>query len=183
MILYILIGFLSGIVTGMGIGGGTILILVLTFIYDIPQQQAQNINLIYFIPTAIMALIFHIKNKNILTNVAFKLSIFGIVGALVGSYLALIINPKLLREYFAYLLLIMGIYEFFFSGKVTNRQKGDNSMNQKEFENIKKEFQDVDTDKKVEMYISIQGLTVDQYKELLYLMPKDAINKLEKALS
>ena len=56
-----LIGFLSGIISGMGIGGGTILIPALLFLTDITQQQAQGINLIYFIPTALTALMTHQK--------------------------------------------------------------------------------------------------------------------------
>ena len=56
------IGFFSGIISGMGIGGGTILIPALLFLTEVNQQQAQGVNLIYFIPTAVMALITHRKN-------------------------------------------------------------------------------------------------------------------------
>ena len=51
------IGFFSGIISGMGIGGGTILIPALLFLTEVNQQQAQGVNLIYFIPTAVVALI------------------------------------------------------------------------------------------------------------------------------
>ena len=68
MIWVIVIGIVSGMISGMGIGGGTILIPALLFLQDMNQQQAQGINLIYFIPTAVIALITHIKNKNIETN-------------------------------------------------------------------------------------------------------------------
>ena len=50
---YILIGLVSGVISGMGIGGGTILIPALCFIMNLEQQQAQNINLLFFIPTAV----------------------------------------------------------------------------------------------------------------------------------
>ena len=53
------IGFFSGIISGMGIGGGTILIPALLFLTEVNQQQAQGVNLIYFIPTAVVALIAH----------------------------------------------------------------------------------------------------------------------------
>ena len=49
----ILIGLISGIISGMGIGGGTILIPALTIILSMEQNTAQAINLIYFIPTAV----------------------------------------------------------------------------------------------------------------------------------
>ncbi|MGN0134608.1 MAG: TSUP family transporter, partial [Anaerotignum sp.] len=59
------IGFFSGIISGMGIGGGTILIPALLFLTGIDQHQAQGVNLIYFIPTAITALITHQKKGNL----------------------------------------------------------------------------------------------------------------------
>ena len=61
----ILIGFLSGIIGGMGIGGGTVLIPSLVIFNNIQQQQAQGVNLIVFLPVAIIALITHYKKGNI----------------------------------------------------------------------------------------------------------------------
>ena len=61
--LYILFGALGGLIGGMGMGGGTILIPLLTLFLNVPQLQAQTINLISFIPMAIVSLIIHIKNK------------------------------------------------------------------------------------------------------------------------
>ena len=61
----IITGFLSGIIGGMGIGGGTILIPIMTIFLGFDQKTAQAVNLIYFIPTAITALTIHIKNKQI----------------------------------------------------------------------------------------------------------------------
>ena len=64
----ILIGMISGIVSGTGMGGGTILIFLLTFMMGIEQHVAQATNLIFFIPTSIVAIIINIKNKNINLN-------------------------------------------------------------------------------------------------------------------
>ena len=58
-----LIGFGSGIISGMGIGGGTILIPALLFLTGLDQHQAQGINLIYFVPTAVTALCIHFQEK------------------------------------------------------------------------------------------------------------------------
>ena len=60
----ILMGLVSGIVSGTGMGGGTILIFLLTFIMGIEQHIAQATNLIFFIPTSIVAIIVNLKNKN-----------------------------------------------------------------------------------------------------------------------
>ena len=63
----IIIGLVSGIVSGTGMGGGTILIFLLTYISGLEQHIAQATNLIFFIPTSIVAIIVNIKNKNIVT--------------------------------------------------------------------------------------------------------------------
>ena len=60
----ILVGFISGIVSGTGMGGGTILILVLSVFLGIEQHIAQATNLIFFIPTSISAIMVNAKNKN-----------------------------------------------------------------------------------------------------------------------
>lgn len=52
-----------------------------------------------------------------------------------------------------------------------------------EFKEFKEEFINADTDKKIEMYISTEGLTQHQYKELLREFPYNEIDKLEKALA
>jgi len=111
-IIYILIGLVSGIISGMGIGGGTLLIPALTLLYGLNQQQAQNVNLVYFIPTATIALISHSKSGNIEKGPVKKLVLFGLLGAVIGSIIALNLNPELLRRFFGGFLLLMGIYEF-----------------------------------------------------------------------
>ena len=61
----ILIGIVSGIITGTGMGGGTILIALLTLIRGLDQHVAQATNLVFFVPTSIVAIIMNIKNKNV----------------------------------------------------------------------------------------------------------------------
>jgi len=62
----IVIGIIAGIVGGMGMGGGTVLILLLSLISNIEQHVAQATNVIFFVPTAISAIVIFIKNKNML---------------------------------------------------------------------------------------------------------------------
>lgn len=109
----ILIGLISGIISGMGIGGGAILIPALTMFMDIDQKMAQNINLVYYIPTALIALITHAKNKNIEKNGLFPIIIFGVLGAILGSLLATSIDSNSLKKIFGYFLLFMGLREIF----------------------------------------------------------------------
>ena len=180
MIFYILTGVLAGAASGMGLGGGTVLIPAFTIIYSMPQQQAQNINLIYFIPTAIIALLTHSKNGNIEKSVILKLVLFGLVGSVIGSNIALNTDPEVLRKYFGYFLLCMGFYEIF--RKPTVSRKEVSTVDNVEFEKVKTEFAQGDIDKKIDLYIYTEGLTQVQYKELLKMFPYNEIHKLEKAL-
>ena len=102
---------LSGIIGGMGIGGGAILIPALTLILHFPQKQAQLINLIYFIPTAVTALFGHIKNKRIEKNILPLAISFGLIGCALGSAAALWLNEKMLKKFFGIFLVFMGIRE------------------------------------------------------------------------
>lgn len=76
-----LIGLISGIVSGTGMGGGTILIFLLTFLLGIEQHIAQATNLIFFIPISIVAIIVNTKIKNIDIKLAILVSIFGVFGS------------------------------------------------------------------------------------------------------
>ena len=62
VILYIIFGIIGGLLGGMGMGGGTLLIPLLTIGLSVPQQTAQFINLVAFIPMSALALIVHIRN-------------------------------------------------------------------------------------------------------------------------
>ena len=109
----VVIGFASGIISGMGIGGGAILIPALCFLMDMPQQQAQMINLLFFIPTATFALIKHRKEGNVDFKVAKPVIFYGIIGAIIGSMVAVNMEGDLLKKFFGGFLFFMGIWEFF----------------------------------------------------------------------
>lgn len=117
IIVYILVGVVSGIISGMGIGGGAILIPTLILVTNLSQHTVQSINLLYFIPTAIAALIFHIRNKNIEYNLLKGLIVGGIIGALVGALLANNLDSHVLRRIFGVFILIIGYKE------ITHKEK------------------------------------------------------------
>ncbi|MCL2377788.1 MAG: sulfite exporter TauE/SafE family protein [Defluviitaleaceae bacterium] len=108
---YVLAGFASGIVSGMGIGGGAILIPALTIFLGMEQQAAQKINLLYFLPTAAIALRTHSKNGNIEKKGLLRLTMYGLIGAVVGAFIAVQIDAGYLRKGFAIFLLCMAAYE------------------------------------------------------------------------
>lgn len=107
----ILTGLISGIISGMGIGGGVILIPSLVLFSGVEQIQAQGVNLVVFIPSAIIALLTHKKEGNLDSKFNKKIIIGGVIGALVGSILAVQIEENNLRKYFGFFLLAVGIYE------------------------------------------------------------------------
>ena len=114
MFLKILIGFIAGIISSMGLGGGSILVLYLTLFTATPQTQAQASNLLYFLPVSLVAVIFHAKNKQIDFKAAFTALPLAVLGALGGAFLAIIfINASLLRIFFAVFILLLGVKEVF----------------------------------------------------------------------
>ena len=111
----IIFGFIAGFGAAFGLGGGTILILLLNFFTEIKQYEIQGINLIIFIPTSIIAIYVNYKNKLIDLKTAKKCILIGIVGAFIGSYLASKIDNQNLKKYFGIFLCfiaINGIYTF-----------------------------------------------------------------------
>lgn len=117
-----IIGFFSGIISGMGIGGGTILIPALILFTSLTQQQAQSVNLFTYIPIALIAVITHIKNKNIEKKVWIPLTLTGIIGAYFGAKLAVKLPSNLLKRIFGIFLFIMAIYQFFYKDKDKNKR-------------------------------------------------------------
>ena len=98
MIIDIIAGFLSGILGAMGFGGGGILILYLTFYRKLTQLNAQGINLIFFIPSAIFALIMHNKNKLINWKIAFRYILYGLIGVCIGYIVMKFIDEKIIAK-------------------------------------------------------------------------------------
>lgn len=109
----IIIGVVSGIVSGTGMGGGTILIFLLTVLSGIEQHTAQAINLIFFIPTSIVAIIVNIKNKNIDLRLAIIIALAGIFGAIIGANISIRTDVHKLQTYFGIFLLIIAIHEIY----------------------------------------------------------------------
>lgn len=108
--LLIIFGFFAGIVGGMGMGGGTVLVPLLSFL-DLPQKTIQAINLISFLPMCLVALFVHgkkglLKPKNIL-YVVVPAFVFAFLGALVAGNT----QNKLLRIVFALFLIAVGTWQ------------------------------------------------------------------------
>ena len=109
----IFIGAISGVFSGIGMGGGTILIFLLNIFVGLEQHVAQATNLIYFVPTAISAIIVNYRDKNIDTKLAGIISICGIIGAVIGAIISVNLDVEKLRKFFGMFLLIIAIHEIY----------------------------------------------------------------------
>ena len=123
----VLIGIISGIVSGTGMGGGTILIFLLSFILGIEQHTAQATNLIFFVPTSIVAIIVNLKNKNIDIKQAIIISIFGVLGAIIGANIAIYMDVKMLKKGFGIFLIFVTINEIYSIIKLYKKDKKTNN--------------------------------------------------------
>ena len=121
----IIIGLVSGIISGTGMGGGTVLILLLTIIMGIEQHIAQATNLVFFVPTSIAAIITNWKYKLVDKKVALWVSVFGVIGAITGAIISSKTNVEELKKYFGIFLAIVSIFEIytFFRQYIFKRKK------------------------------------------------------------
>lgn len=104
-----LCGLGASIISAWGVGGGTLLLLVMTLFLGVDQRTAQGINLLFFLPTAISALICHAKG-GFLDRPTLKAAIPpAVLAAAVGAWLATAIDVDLLRKPFGIYLLLSGI--------------------------------------------------------------------------
>ena len=108
MILDIIAGLFISTLSGLGIGGGGLLVLYLVFVRNTAQQSAQGLNLLFFIAASLSALLYHFKKRKIDKKLLVLLIIPGIFGAVSGSMLANTINPLIVRRIFGWLSVISG---------------------------------------------------------------------------
>ncbi len=115
MMWYILLlfGFLAGIIGGMGMGGGTLLIPLLSIFCSISQILAQCYNLLAFLPMSIIAIIIHYKNKLIKTNYLLFLIGFGIIFSILGSIIANWIDKSVLKTLYGIFLIVLSLFEIY----------------------------------------------------------------------
>lgn len=125
----ILFGFIAGTISGLGMGGGTILILLLSLFLNVNQHVAQATNLVFFIPTSVAAILMNLKYKKINFKVATIVILFGIIGAVLGALISSNIDSSLLKKIFGMFILIIGIKEIIVLYKeYKNKRKSNNNI-------------------------------------------------------
>lgn len=108
-----LAGLAAGVLSGFGVGGGTLLVLWLTLFAHTPQREAGGINLVFFLCCALPALWGHLKNKRIDKPAALWAAAAGLPACVLGAVLAGRVDTTLLRRAFGALLLWVGLRELF----------------------------------------------------------------------
>ncbi len=107
-------GLVCGVLSGFGIGGGSLLMVWLTAAAAMPQAQAQGVNLLYFLPSALVSLVIHAKNRQIVWRAVWPAVLAGGLAAAGGAALAQAVSGDLLRRLFGVFLILVGLEEVFF---------------------------------------------------------------------
>lgn len=109
----VLIGMVSGFISSLGLGGGSILILLLNLFKDVSQHIMQGTNLIFFIFSATIASFINMRNKHIDFKNAKWMIFAGIIGAMIGCKFSLSLNKEVLKKYFGVFLIVIAILEIY----------------------------------------------------------------------
>ena len=103
-----LCGLGASIISAWGVGGGTLLLLVMTLVLGVDQRTAQGINLLFFLPTAAAALFVHRKNGFLDRPTVRQAAPWGAAAAAAGAWIATFLDPAVLKKPFALFLLYTG---------------------------------------------------------------------------
>ena len=110
---FIVLGVISGVLGGMGMGGGTILIPALTILLNVAQLNAQALNLIAFLPMAIISLILHFKNKLVSLKGLLFIIIPAVIFSALGAVLSSMVSTEWLSRLFGAFLVGLSLFQFF----------------------------------------------------------------------
>lgn len=110
----LILGTILGFLSGIGIGGGSLLILWLTIVLEMPQAMARGINLLFFIPSALVACFFRWRQGALDLKTVLPAVICGCIAAGIFSWLSTMLDTRLLQKIFGGLLIITGLRELFY---------------------------------------------------------------------
>ena len=113
-------GIALGFLAGLGIGGGSLLILWLTMVLGTDPQTARGINLLFFIPSALVACGLRIRKGSLKTKPLLPAIIAGGAAAAVFSWISTILNVEILKKLFGAVLIAAGLRELLYR----DRKKG-----------------------------------------------------------
>ncbi len=121
-LLTMIAAFLTGLLASLGVGGGMVLIIWLTAVMGMSQLEAQGINLLFFLPIALLSVMIHRKNGLISCKELVPSVLTGILGAAAGSFAAKLMGSVLLGKIFAVFILVIGVKELLSAVFGNNRE-------------------------------------------------------------
>ena len=113
----LLVGTVLGFLSGLGVGGGSLLILWLTLVLKMPQAEARGINLLFFLPSAAIACLFRWKQGRLDIKKVLPAIIAGSLMSGIFTFLSAEMDLKILRKLFGILLLVTGFRELLYKPK------------------------------------------------------------------
>ena len=116
-LLPVLAGGVTGVLSGFGVGGGTLLLVYMTVFAGLDQHLAQGINLLYFLPAGLMALPSHVKNGYLAKPVLLPAIAAGLLLAAIAAWIATELEVGVLRKCFGGFLIVIGAMELFEKAK------------------------------------------------------------------
>lgn len=126
-----IVGFITGVIASMGLGGGFVLMIWLTMFAGVAQRTAQGVNLLFFLPIALVSLIIHIKGGLIDKSLLKKYLFGGVVGAVLGTVAAQLVANELLSKLFSLFLIAFGIRELLTAKKSSENDTHDDVLQNK----------------------------------------------------
>ena len=111
-----LAGAAAGVLSGFGVGGGSLLLIYMTSFAGVPQTLAQGINLLYFLPTAATALPAHFKNGYVEKKALLPAICAGLACSALTAWAATALDVEVLRRCFGAFLIVIGLRELFKKG-------------------------------------------------------------------
>ena len=114
MLISLMVGTVLGFLSGLGIGGGSLLILWLTVVLGLEQETARAVNLLFFIPSAVIACLFRWRQGHLKWPVILPAALAGCIAAAVFSWLAAGLDLTLMKRLFGGLLIVTGLRELFY---------------------------------------------------------------------
>ena len=112
-IIAVLAGAATGVLSGLGVGGGSLLLIYLTNFTGAAQNLAQGINLLYFLPAGLMALPAHVKNGFVEKPALLPAIGAGLACAALAAWAATAMDVAMLKKFFGGFLLVIGLRELF----------------------------------------------------------------------
>lgn len=112
------LGTVLGFLSGIGVGGGSLLMLWLTVVLDLAPETARGINLLFFLPSALIACCFRWKQGVLEPKTILPAIIAGCIAAGLFSWIGTLFDTALLKKLFGGLLIITGLRELFFKANM-----------------------------------------------------------------